>query len=89
MQPGDVSFHHGWTLHCAGPQPPGSQPRLAVAVCYFADGARTLARKSDPSVRRDLLHDEDAESYQEWLSELKDGAAASHRLLPVVFGGTS
>jgi hypothetical protein len=87
MQPGDVSFHHGWTLHCAGPQPPSSLPRLAVAVCYFADGARTLARKGDPSVRPELLHSEDAESYQGWLQDLKDGAVASHRMLPVVHCG--
>ena len=85
MQPGDVSFHHGWTLHCAGPQPPGSQPRLAIAISYFADGARLLARKGDPSVHKHMLHSEDAEGFQDWLAELKDGAVASHKLLPLVY----
>lgn len=84
MQPGDVSFHHGWTLHCAGPQPTGTQPRLALAVSYFADGARLL-RKSDPSVFKHMLHTEDAESFQGWLSDMKDGAVASHKLLPLVY----
>ena len=32
MALGDVSWHHGWTLHCAGGQPPGSRPRLALAL---------------------------------------------------------
>ncbi|KAG2486954.1 hypothetical protein HYH03_014451 [Edaphochlamys debaryana] len=95
MECGDVSWHHGWTLHCAAPQPMGTPPRLALSVCFFADGSRLLARDSDPSVRPELLHDEDAESYAPWLSAdglagrgakaLKPGAVAKHRLLPVVW----
>lgn len=81
---GDVSWHHGWTLHGAPPQPPGSAPRLALAVSFFADGARLLARRKGGSVRRGLLHDEDAESYADWLSALRDGAPARHALLPLV-----
>lgn len=79
-----MSFHHGWLLHCAGPQPKGTQPRSAYAVAYFADGARLL-RRSDPSVRASLLHNEDADSYQSWLPQLKDGAVAAHpEYLPLV-----
>ncbi|GFR47152.1 hypothetical protein Agub_g8843 [Astrephomene gubernaculifera] len=101
MQVGDVSWHHGWTLHCAAPQPPGTPPRLALTVAFFADGARLLSRRSDPSLRPELLHDEDAESYAAWLPALTagaggggggskggqrvDGAVARHRLLPVVW----
>lgn len=85
MAVGDVSWHHGWTLHAAAPQPPHTQPRLALAVCFFADGARILARSSDPSVRKDMLHDEDAESYSSWLKGLPDGSVARHPQLPVVY----
>ncbi|KAG2450445.1 hypothetical protein HYH02_004947 [Chlamydomonas schloesseri] len=88
MEMGDVSWHHGWVLHCAAPQPLGTPPRLALSVAFFADGARILPRRSDPSVRADLLHDEDVESYAAWLPQLvaaKDGAVARHRLLPVVW----
>ena len=41
----------------------------------------------DPSVHRHMLHDEDAESYSCWASELKGGAPAEHAMLPVVHGG--
>ncbi|KXZ56249.1 hypothetical protein GPECTOR_1g217 [Gonium pectorale] len=90
MEVGDVSWHHGWTLHCAAPQPVNTPPRLALSVAFFADGARLLARRSDPSVRAELLHDEDEESYSAWLPALakgkgKDGAVARHKLLPVVW----
>lgn len=30
MEMGDVSWHHGWVLHCAAPQPLGTPPRLAL-----------------------------------------------------------
>jgi len=86
MAVGDVSWHHGWCLHAAAPQPPKTPPRLALAVCYFADGARLLARRSDPSVHQDMLHDEDAESYGSWLGQLPDGSIARHLQLPLVFG---
>lgn len=51
MAVGDVSWHHGWTLHAAGAQPRGSPPRLALAVSYFADGARLHDPKRDKSLR--------------------------------------
>eukprot|EP00878_Enallax_costatus_P025053 GHUV01026774.1.p1 GENE.GHUV01026774.1~~GHUV01026774.1.p1 ORF type:complete len:227 (+),score=34.70 GHUV01026774.1:477-1157(+) len=85
MSLGDVSWHHGWTLHGAAPQPPGTPQRLAIAVSFFADGARLLARNSDPSVYGHMLHDEDAESYGCWLKDMKDGALARHTMLPVVY----
>lgn len=85
MQPGDVSFHHGWTLHAAGPQPKGSPTRMALSVAFFEDGARLLPRKSDPSVYKHMLHNEDAESYMGWLPKLKDGAKAVHDSLPIVY----
>lgn len=51
MKVGDVSFHSGWLLHSAGPQPRGTAPRLALAVSYFADGARLLDARGDASLR--------------------------------------
>jgi hypothetical protein len=85
MSVGDVSWHHGWLLHAAGCQPEDTPPRLAIAISFFTDGAKLLARKTDPSVLRDMLHDEDAESYGKWLRSMKDGGVARHPLLPVVY----
>ncbi len=39
MQPGDVSFHHGNTIHSAFPNQSGAMREL-MAIHYFADGAR-------------------------------------------------
>ena len=85
MAEGDVTWHHGWTLHYAPPQPRKSPPRLALAVTYFADGARLLARRTDPSVRGSMQEGEDLESYAEWVGDIKDGAVARHKLLPVAY----
>ncbi|KAL6765750.1 hypothetical protein V8C86DRAFT_2448805 [Haematococcus lacustris] len=82
MELGDVSFHHGWLLHCAGAQRRGT--RVALAVSYFADGARLLQRAA-PTVHSHMLHNEDEESYQDWLPDLADGALAQHPLLPIAW----
>jgi len=39
---GDVSFHHAFSLHSAGPNS-FERARLAIAITYFVDGARLLA----------------------------------------------
>eukprot|EP00897_Mesotaenium_endlicherianum_P006358 jgi/Mesen1/5750/ME000292S04829 len=77
---GDVTCHHGWTLHWAPPQPQGRPPRAAFTVSYFADGARVLSTKH---ARREP-HTEDAWSFNEWRRELKEGQHARHALLPLV-----
>ena len=56
---GDLTAHHGWTLHWSPPQPEDSAPRYALSICYFADGAR---RMSTENLRR-VPHDEDEWSY--------------------------
>jgi hypothetical protein len=84
MAEGDASFHHGWLLHAAGGQPPGTAPRTALAACYFLDGARVREQGigGGGGARGE---DEDAESVAEWIGQVKPGAAARHPLLPVVY----
>lgn len=79
MEVGDVSWHAGWTLHCATAQPKHSQQRLALSVSYFRDGAKLLPRRL---ARRG--QSEDRESYAPWLRDMGDGAAAAHKLLPLI-----
>ncbi|CAL8470739.1 g10281 [Coccomyxa elongata] len=85
MDLGDVSWHHGWVLHYAPPQPLDSPPRMALAVSYFADGARI--RQAEWS-RADCML-EDSESYANWLGpgpgKVQRGAVARHALLPLVY----
>lgn len=39
LEAGDATFHHGWTLHCAGANPT-SLMRPVMTVIYFKDGSR-------------------------------------------------
>lgn len=75
---GDCTWHHGWTLHCAPPNPLQT-PRRALAISFFADGDRRLR-----SPRR-VPHSEDAESYEPWLEDVPPGHPARHTLLPLVW----
>ena len=76
---GDVSVHHGWLLHGAPPLPPSATlPRAAIAISYFADGARLL---DEPEGLGDG-YDEDAESFA-WVSELDGGELAAHPAVPL------
>ena len=79
MELGDVSWHSGWTLHNAPAQPQGSPSRLALSFSFFKDGARLLPKKAAARVQL-----EDRESFQQWRKELKDGAPAKHKLLPLL-----
>lgn len=85
MDLGDVSWHHGWVLHYAAPQPLDSPPRMALAVSYFADGARIRGAEWS---RADCML-EDSESYADWLGpgpgKVQRGAVARHALLPLVY----
>lgn len=85
MQTGDVSCHHGWTLHTAPKHPSATPPRLALAVSYFADGARVHDWAGDKSLRAELQNAEDLESYESWLPAVKSGALARHADIPLVF----
>ncbi|MCH2414025.1 MAG: phytanoyl-CoA dioxygenase family protein [Acidimicrobiales bacterium] len=46
MRVGDATFHAGWTLHSAGPNP-SDRDRPAMTVIYVADGARVLEIERD------------------------------------------
>jgi hypothetical protein len=43
---GDATFHAGWTLHRAGPNPTDST-REVMTVIWYADGARATAPEND------------------------------------------
>jgi len=77
---GDVSWHHGWLLHSAA-ENATPWDRLAVAVTFFASGARVIDGEG-----LSFVNDEDHPSYDEWLSNLAPGDVAAHALLPVVHG---
>jgi len=77
MAVGDVTFHHGWTLHFAPPNT-GPTPRRALTASYFLDGALRLGG----SARQ---NDEDIESHTEWSRHVPPGKPARHALLPVVW----
>ena len=73
MTAGDATFHAGWTIHSAGPNPT-DQLRTVMTVIYMADGARVL---EDLTVARDL-------DRLRWLGGRPPGATADHELNPVL-----
>jgi len=85
LEVGDATWHHGWTLHAASPNPLAT-PRRALAFSYFADGALRLRHRR--GMRRP--HTEDAESYAAWTTgegAVAPGRPARHPLLPLVWAG--
>lgn len=52
--PGDVLFHHGYTVHMARPNR-SDQTRRAYTAIYFRDGCTRAARGSHPSLDRDRI----------------------------------
>jgi ectoine hydroxylase-related dioxygenase (phytanoyl-CoA dioxygenase family) len=69
---GDVTFHAGWTLHCAD----GAEERMALAITYVDAAA---------PIRPDLGggDDEDAWSYRDWISDVPAGTSNwDHPLVP-------
>ena len=53
MTAGDATFHSGWTIHSAGPNP-SSRLRTVMTVIYMADGTRIAKETSGPE--QDLDH---------------------------------
>jgi ectoine hydroxylase-related dioxygenase (phytanoyl-CoA dioxygenase family) len=70
MSAGDATFHAGWTLHCAEPNPTNLL-RTVMTVIYFADGTRV----SDP-----VANDNQEFDRKSWLGETAPGALIEHDL---------
>ncbi|KAJ8598323.1 hypothetical protein CTAYLR_007554 [Chrysophaeum taylorii] len=79
LEIGDASWHHGWTLHSAAPNPRDQRDRLAFAVSYVANGARLV-----DAIGLDRVNDEDAPSYDAWIHDCDPGEQIDHPLLPLV-----
>ncbi|HZU73299.1 MAG TPA: phytanoyl-CoA dioxygenase family protein [Acidimicrobiales bacterium] len=74
MEPGDATFHAGWTLHGAPPNPTGTL-REVMTVIYFADGLRAV-EPDHPARAFDL---------KVWLPGVKPGELAASEINPVVY----
>ena len=74
MQPGDATFHPGWTLHGAPPNPKGSM-RPVMTVIWMADGLRGIEPQHE-------WHEKD---YAKWLPDVRPGELAAGRLNPLVW----
>lgn len=73
MRAGDATFHSGWTIHSAGPNP-SDRLRTVMTVIYFADGARVLG---DLSTAQEL-------DRVTWLGGRATGDIADHELNPII-----
>jgi ectoine hydroxylase-related dioxygenase (phytanoyl-CoA dioxygenase family) len=71
LRAGDATFHAGWTLHRAGPNPTGRM-RPVMTVIYFADGVRA-SEPSGPYQEFDL---------RMWLWDTAPGEVAAGPLNP-------
>ncbi len=71
---GDATFHSGWTLHGAPPNPT-DRLRPVMTVIYFADGARA----SEP------VNAEQNLDLQKWLPGVLPGELAASALNPVLY----
>jgi ectoine hydroxylase-related dioxygenase (phytanoyl-CoA dioxygenase family) len=71
---GDATFHAGWTLHRAAPNPT-AVPRPVMTIIYFADGTR-VAEPADDVQRFELTL---------WLKGLQPGDLAAGERNPVLW----
>jgi ectoine hydroxylase-related dioxygenase (phytanoyl-CoA dioxygenase family) len=72
---GDATFHAGWTLHSAPPNPSGTL-RAVMTVIYFADGLRVQRPVKGAAQRADLAT---------WLPGVGEGDLAASPLNPLLF----
>lgn len=76
---GDVTWHHGWTLH-GSPGNTLGEARVALTVCFTSAQAKVMGK--------DVLFfpdEEDAISYEDWIAEVGVGGVVDHPLLPIVY----
>ena len=71
---GDATFHAGWTLHGAPPNPTGTL-RAVMTVIYFADGLRAV-EPDHPFRKFDL---------KVWLPGVRPGELAASPINPVLY----
>jgi len=71
---GDATFHAGWTLHGAPPNPTGTL-RAVMTVIYFADGLRAV-EPDGPFRAFDL---------RTWLPGVEPGQLAASEINPVLY----
>jgi hypothetical protein len=74
LRAGDATFHRGWTLHSAPPNPTAHM-RPVMTIIYFADGARILEPRRDEQ-RFDL---------RMWLGEGEPGTLADGPSNPLLW----
>jgi ectoine hydroxylase-related dioxygenase (phytanoyl-CoA dioxygenase family) len=74
MAPGDATFHAGWMLHGAPPNPTGVL-RAVMTVIYFADGLRAV----EPETRGQAF------DLKVWLPGVEPGQLAATELNPIVY----
>ena len=70
---GDATFHHGWMLHSAPPNPTGTL-RAVMTIIYFPDGTRV----SEPTEGQRFDH-------KRWLRSIPPGELAASDLNPVLY----
>jgi ectoine hydroxylase-related dioxygenase (phytanoyl-CoA dioxygenase family) len=73
-EPGDATFHSGWTLHSA-PENKTQTMREAMTIIYYADGAKIL--EPDHSARMADM--------ERWFPGQRPGDVAGTQLNPVVY----
>ncbi len=74
MAAGDATFHSGWTLHSAGPNPTDTM-RAVMTVIYVADGM-TVAEPANPFQEFDR---------QVWLAATPPGQPVAGELNPLIW----
>jgi ectoine hydroxylase-related dioxygenase (phytanoyl-CoA dioxygenase family) len=74
MRAGDVTFHSGWTLHCA---PPNQTERMreVMTIIYFADGG-VISVPDNPNRQADM---------EAWFPAQKPGEPAASPLNPLLY----
>jgi hypothetical protein len=71
---GDATFHRGWTIHSAGPNPT-DRMRPVMTIIWFADGAR-ITEPTGPEQRFDLAT---------WLGNAEPGSLANGEANPILW----
>ena len=74
LRAGDATFHRGWTIHSAGPNPT-DRMRPVMTIIWFADGAR-ITEPDSPEQRFDLTT---------WLGDAEPGSLACAESNPLLW----